>query len=142
MVCCYLLYAGIYRTPQEVLRYYGEQRTKDGKVRPRQPQLGSGNGGGQPGLDSGEPELGGGGTRDGRLWNQCWEMGTRAGGLEQELGNGSQSCGPGNWLTGEPEVGGGAELETGEPELGNWGARAVLHGSRLPVTGQRTLCCF
>lgn len=31
MICCYLLYAGIYRTPREVLKYYGEMRTKDGK---------------------------------------------------------------------------------------------------------------
>ncbi|XP_037069405.1 phosphatidylinositol 3,4,5-trisphosphate 3-phosphatase and dual-specificity protein phosphatase PTEN-like isoform X2 [Pollicipes pollicipes] len=31
MICCYLLYSGQFATPAEVLAYYGDQRTKDGK---------------------------------------------------------------------------------------------------------------
>ncbi|XP_043195996.1 phosphatidylinositol 3,4,5-trisphosphate 3-phosphatase and dual-specificity protein phosphatase PTEN-like isoform X2 [Amphibalanus amphitrite] len=31
MICCYLLYAGICATPEEVLDFYGKKRTKDGK---------------------------------------------------------------------------------------------------------------
>lgn len=31
MICCYLLYSGHCRTAEEVMRFYAEQRTKDGK---------------------------------------------------------------------------------------------------------------
>jgi len=31
MICCYLLYAGQFATPAEVLAFYGDRRTKDGK---------------------------------------------------------------------------------------------------------------
>ena len=32
IICCYLMYAGVYSTTEESLKFYGEMRTKDGKV--------------------------------------------------------------------------------------------------------------